>query len=709
MLSRRQSFYRSGIYLSDPAPEGIQLEVNLGITGTTPDGNPLLANTALLPLADVPEGFQSEILIDWGDGSVDKVVRDHTALDYPTHTYSESGIYDITFSPSKDNLQSDTGYFGFDSSEITAQEIQAGKEFIGDYRNRFTKIKSWGKNNKPNFLTFRGCQNLDCVAQNIPDLSAITNLDEMFRNCPSLVGNQFFNFWNTSNITSMMGMFRECDLFDSPIGNWDMSGVTNISSMFSGWVSGPLKPTKFNQDIGSWNTSNVTTLASTFFRNEHFNQDISNWDTSNVTNMNFTFSKAKVFNQPLNTWDTSNVTTMDRMFEGRGGSGSNRSQFDQPLNNWDTSNVVNMFRMFVTADNFNQNINTWNTANVTNMGGMFDDATTFNQPLDNWNTSNVTNMSAMFSDAKDFDQDISSWDTSNVTDMSRMFDMFNFVNVCVFNQDIGAWNTGNVTNMDRMFQGTRLFNQDLKGWCVANITTQPLDFGRESALETTNYPFWSSCPGGEVPTTTFLYPMRNTLQDITNTTWRSFAVSSFNYQFVANVGIITDTPITNMSGMFARSDFDAINNPVAFNEEDLQFWDTSTVTDMSEMFRANINFDENISSWNTANVTDMSYMFAGVGGRTTFDHKFNQDIGAWNTGNVTNMDHMFNNAGPFNQDISNWNTANVTNMDNMFEDTDSFNQNLGGWCVEQIPSEPPLFSAGNGVWTQPKPNWGAPC
>ena len=41
-------------------------------------------------------------------------------------------------------------------------------------------------------------------------------------------------------------------------------------------------------------------------------------------------------------------------------------------------------------------------------------------------------------------------------------------------------------------------------------------------------------------------------------------------------------------------------------------------------------FNQNISGWNTSKVTDMTEMFAG----TT---SFNQPIGGWDTSNVTNM------------------------------------------------------------------------
>ena len=53
-----------------------------------------------------------------------------------------------------------------------------------------------------------------------------------------------------------------------------------------------------------------------FWNAEAFNQPIGNWDVSKVTDMSFMFSSATVFNQPIGNWDVSNVTNMNLMFYG---------------------------------------------------------------------------------------------------------------------------------------------------------------------------------------------------------------------------------------------------------------------------------------------------------------------------------------------------------------------------------------------------------
>ena len=61
------------------------------------------------------------------------------------------------------------------------------------------------------------------------------------------------------------------------IGNWDVSGVTDMNNMFYGASS-------FNQPIGNWNTSKVTNMSNMFYGATNLNQDIS-FNFTPVTDM----------------------------------------------------------------------------------------------------------------------------------------------------------------------------------------------------------------------------------------------------------------------------------------------------------------------------------------------------------------------------------------------------------------------------------------
>ena len=51
------------------------------------------------------------------------------------------------------------------------------------------------------------------------------------------------------------------------------------------------------------------------FECESFNQPIGNWDVSNVTDMSWMFKMHLLSTRPIGDWDVSNVTDMDYMFE----------------------------------------------------------------------------------------------------------------------------------------------------------------------------------------------------------------------------------------------------------------------------------------------------------------------------------------------------------------------------------------------------------
>ena len=190
----------------------------------------------------------------------------------------------------------------------------------------------------------------------------------------------------------MSNMFKGAQFDDGDwINAWDISNK-KVQGMFDG--------SNFNKDISNWKFPTDMSEMFKGIRISAFNQPIGNWDVSKVTNMKGMFNGAhafmeawfdgaSAFNQPIGNWDVSQVTNMEGMFNGA-------DAFNQPIGNWDVSKVESMKFMFRDAKAFNQDISNWDTSNVRDMENMFEEAGSFNQDISKWDLSKVENTNNMF-------------------------------------------------------------------------------------------------------------------------------------------------------------------------------------------------------------------------------------------------------------------------------------------------------------------------
>ena len=256
----------------------------------------MMNNTVSIPV----EAVGYDYTVDWGDGQVTM----HTGN--ATHTYSLAQVYTISI----------TGDF----PRILFNESSS--------RDRLLTIEQWGDNVWSSMeRAFAGCVNLKGNFKDVPNLTNVTNMSNMFANTAffnSDIGN-----WDVSNVTDMSNMFANTDLFNGDIANWDVSNVENMQEMFS-------HAFEFNQDIGNWDVGNVIDMSSMFFQAKKFNQDIGRWDVRSVTNMGLMFSRASLFNQDLGFWQVINVTNMRQIFLGADLSTKN---YDALLIGWSNLNL----------------------------------------------------------------------------------------------------------------------------------------------------------------------------------------------------------------------------------------------------------------------------------------------------------------------------------------------------------------------------------
>ena len=115
---------------------------------------------------------------------------------------------------------------------------------------------------------------------------------------------------DTSNITSMEGMFLWCDkIKELDLHNWNVSNVVNMYQLFGGCPS--LK--KLN--VSNWDTSKVVDMGNMFSTCGFSELDISNWNTSKVTNMWAMFYNCNhLISLDFSKWDASKVRDMRQMF-----------------------------------------------------------------------------------------------------------------------------------------------------------------------------------------------------------------------------------------------------------------------------------------------------------------------------------------------------------------------------------------------------------
>ncbi len=182
---------------------------------------------------------------------------------------------------------------------------------------------------------------------------------------------------------------------------------------------------------------------------------------------------------------------------------------------------------------------------------------------------------------------------------------------------------------------------------------------------------------------------------ITPTTCYDWFYEMVNLTTITHLEYLNTENVTSMSSMFSHCQ--------NLTDLDLSGFNTGKVTEMSYMFYGCKNLISlDLSNFKTDNVTDMEGMFDNCSGLTNLNlNRFNTgnvtnmermfnscsnlnvlDISSFNTENVTNMEYMFSASAETILIGENWNTEQVTKSDHMFTLCLSLIGNYGLWGAQ---------------------------
>lgn len=529
------------------------------------------------------------------------------------------------------------------------------------------------------------------------NVSGVTNMSGMFTGAVNF--NQNLNNWKTGNVTNMSEMFRGCTVYNQAMGSWDVTKVETFENMFRDAKA-------FNQAL-PWNVSRCWVFKGMFRGATAFNGNISTWNVSSGSDFSYMFEGCTVFNIALQSWRPISATTMKGMFK-------NTNAFNSLLTGWRFPVLLDVSEMFMNAKAFNRPLADWITGSWITTTSMFEGTTVFGTnntaPLSNFDMSKVTNAARMFA-LSNFNSDIANLKFGSAAKLSEMF-----LNNAAFNRSVATWDVSNVSAMDYMFSNATAFNTDITNWKLDNCSMFAYMFYGATS-------FNGSVAGWELSTSVdiSMIGMFRDAKAFVGTgveDWNVERVTAFTGMFYGATVFNGDVSGWNVgAGASFRNMFRLTNQ---FNR-DLDTWDMSNAIDISDMFREALVFNGNVSTWDTSNVQLMNGLFVStlafdqpVGGwdvskvtnftQTFGGGVFNQDIGNWDVSSATTMEGMFAGAKEFNQSIINWDVSNVTNMTTMFMNALKFNQDLSGWNVAKVTAHTD-FDTGAVAWTDPKPNF----
>ena len=291
------------------------------------------------------------------------------------------------------------------------------------------------------FASFQSLEGIEGIEH--LNTSETTSMEGMFYGCV-VKNNMNLSAHNTSKVKNMSNMFYNAQIPSVSLSGLDCSEVTDMEAMF-------MNASISQIDLTGLRTSKLTSMGSMFEGCQiKDNLDLSGFNTEKVTSMSSLFKNCTATGICLTSFKTSNVTDMSSMFEG-------------------CSKLTSL------------DLTTFNTENVQNNCSMFKDCSSLTSlTFGNFSVGFSTDLSAMFQGCSALTSvDLSKFNTANVIDMQYMFDGCK----SLASLDVSMFDTGNVLNMCNMFSGcSSLTELDLMNFSTSNVQTMDNMFAGNSSL-----------------------------------------------------------------------------------------------------------------------------------------------------------------------------------------------------------------------------------
>lgn len=205
---------------------------------------------------------------------------------------------------------------------------------------------------------FYGCKKLTRLDVSRWGMGNVTDMTEMFYGCNNLTALDGLAEWNTGKTIKMSSMFYGCSkLADVDIASWDVRKGTTTESMLRGTPIARL-------DLSGWNTSNVTSMYGLFDNCTSLTSLKlgDKWDMGNVTDTTWMFSAdrklASTITRIVPDWTMGNVRKTAGMF-------SDCVDGVLDLSKWNTPLLTDTRYMFQLNSNLTRILVNENWSNVT--------------------------------------------------------------------------------------------------------------------------------------------------------------------------------------------------------------------------------------------------------------------------------------------------------------------------------------------------------